>query len=340
MDEDKSFRNWRQNRRDILLLMVSVTIHASLLVALAFVFTRQIPRGSEEGSRRVSVVLATINESNRVEYIDQNTIEKTDSTIDDVSDPLQIDQPPVDPSLMPKTDSAPLSVDQPIFDAGTMTQVPGKRDGDNSNLELTEDQMRELAAERARLKAMQPKGSPTSLSVFGSGQMTGRSFVFVIDRSKSMGSQGLGVLEKAAMQLQGAVDGLEKDHRFQVVAYHHKTVTIDKRVLLNATPTNKKKVGEFVNNLAAFGGTEHESALISALSFRPDVVLLITDGGYPEMNQTQLKSIKRIAGSRTQISCIQFGTGPLQNRDNFMSKLARMNNGSYTYIDVNKWSKK
>ena len=194
-----------------------------------------------------------------------------------------------------------------------------------------------LAAESAAFEARRPKGPATSLSVFGSGQMTGRKFVFVIDRSKSMGSQGLNVLTAAASELGAAINSLEDHHQFQIVAYHHIPITIGPRQLLNATEDHKGEVANFIANLAAFGGTEHEGALFTALSMNPDVVVLLTDGGLPVLNESQLMRIRRAADG-AQIHCIQFGSGPSQSSNTFMRQLAGQNVGSYRYIDVSTWS--
>ena len=97
-------------------------------------------------------------------------------------------------------------------------------------------------------------------------------------------------------------------------------------------------MGDFIDNLAAFGGTEHEGALITALSMDPDVVVLLTDGGLPWLNESQLRRISRAAGG-TQIHCVQFGSGPPQNRNNFMQELARQNSGTFRYVDVTGWNR-
>ncbi len=65
--------------------------------------------------------------------------------------------------------------------------------------------------------------------------------------------------------------------------------------------------------------------------------MFMTDGGFPELNRGQLDLIRKMAGGHTQIHCIQFGTGPLQDTGNFMTRLARENDGTFRYLDVTKW---
>jgi hypothetical protein len=153
-----------------------------------------------------------------------------------------------------------------------------------------------------------------------------------------MGSGGLGVIDQAAVELQQAVDQLSDVHQYQVVAYHHQTEMIGQRSLLDATAENKAQVRDFIRELAAFGATEHELGLIAALALKPDVVVLLSDGGLPELTEYQLDTIRRIAGKKTQIHCIQFGAGPLQSSNPFLRTLAAQNGGSFRYIDVNDWN--
>jgi hypothetical protein len=144
------------------------------------------------------------------------------------------------------------------------------------------------------------------------------------------------VLDRANAELQSALAQLTPDHQFQVIAYHHETTMIDQRSLLAASDSNRQKVSDFIQNLAAFGGTEHEGGLIAALALKPDIIVLLTDGGLPEMNAAQLATVRRMSGKNTQIHCIQFGQGPAP-LSTFMTTLAEENRGTYRYIDVSQW---
>jgi hypothetical protein len=224
------------------------------------------------------------------------------------------------------------------LDAGAMTR-PMSQSGlaVGGGGEFSEEELKQIAAERQHLESLLPKGSPATIQVFGSGGLVGRKFVFLIDRSKSMGSDGLGVLDRASTELATALSRLTADHQFQIIAYHHETAMIDRRSLLPGTPDNLQKIAEFIQNLAAFGGTEHESGLIAALSFKPDIIVMLTDGGLPEMTDAQLQTVRRMSGEKTQIHCVQFGVGPAP-KQTFMTTLAEENGGTYRYIDINDWN--
>jgi hypothetical protein len=191
-----------------------------------------------------------------------------------------------------------------------------------------------IAEEQSRLRANRPQGDATTVSLFGGQGAQGRSFIFLIDRSKSMGSEGLGALQAAEEELLRALQSLQPTHKFQIIAYHHQCAYLNRRELLPATEENKKMVAGFLGNLAAFGATEHELALQSALYHEPDVIYLLTDGGDPYLTEGQIRKITKLAGSQTAIHCIQFGFGVLQSDNNFLSRLAAMNRGSFTYINM------
>lgn len=324
----------RSDRRSILLSML---IHVALLVALALIWTTRVTGGGDEGPRRVSIVLAAAGD--KTEYFDEADVaEQAQQQAAEASLPeaLPTDQPPIDVSEL-VNQVTPLELPLPGISSSEMVK-PQTATSDGSPIALTDAQKKQLAEEAAAFAASRPKGAPTTLQVFGSGQLNGRRFVFVLDRSKSMGSQGLNVLSAASTELTNAINNLEANHEFQILGYHHGTTSIERRSLLYATEENKKQVGRFISQLAAFGGTEHELALNVALSMSPDVVVLMTDGGLPEMNESQLRRVHRVAAG-AQIHCIHFGSGPQRDPNNFMNELAGQNLGTYRYVDVSQWKR-
>ena len=150
----------------------------------------------------------------------------------------------------------------------------------------------------------------------------------------------LGVLKRAVKELSTAINQLEDYHQFQIVAYNDRTITMSRREMLPASEFNKKQAPEFINGLIAFGGTSHDYGLYAALAFHPDVVVLMTDAGFPELNGGHLNEMKIMSRGKVQIHTIQFGSGPFQVDDNFMKQLALQSQGSFRYIDVNQWYKK
>ena len=80
-----------------------------------------------------------------------------------------------------------------------------------------------------------PTGPTAQLSLFGSPAAIGRSFVFVIDRSNSMGGDGLGAIQAAAKELAVHIDQLSAEQTFQVVAYNQSVAYLTDRELIPAT---------------------------------------------------------------------------------------------------------
>ena len=234
--------------------------------------------------------------------------------------------PPALASLALPT-QVPLARELPSGMLAAPTLAAGSRPG--VHVEMDDAARAEQAALRQTAEAAGPL---TAVSIFGSPSAPGRTFVFVIDRSKSMGSQGLGGLQAAAEELQAALGHLEARHRFQIIAYHHGLVYFGNHRLMPATEENKQAVAPFLSNLAAFGGTEHHQAVLAALALKPDVIFLLTDGGDPELGAGPLSGIRGQAAGKTSIHTVHFGFGskPLQGR--FMETLARENNGSYSYV--------
>ncbi len=332
LQEPTKRSNWRS-------MGMSLLLHVSLLVLLAFFFSRQSGAvGDTDALRSVKVVLTAAEDSDaKFEYQTQEQSESVNSLSQTESfDALPSERSPELPEIL-SPDLPGFEIDPNLeVDASQMTVLPTNANP-AEKYELTEADLKLIARDRAGIRRSAPKGDPANTQIFGSGNLTGRQFVFVIDRSKSMGGTGLGVLDKARKELATALESLTKNHQFQVIGYHRSTVMIGERKLLTATEDNKSRVPSFMQSLTAFGATRHDNGLTAALTFQPDVVVLMTDGGLPELNDGEIQNMVRMAGGRTEVHCIQFGSGTNQERDNFMMRLAADTDGSYRYIDVNEW---
>ena len=326
----------RYNQRRSASLLISLLLHGGLLALAVFLFSAFRSPPGDEPTRRGSIVLTAIDENQQEEFLTENDVEET------------LDETAVAAAAAAASETAPA------LDVPTIENLPGPppvdptpnatemvneslTDTPSHEFELSEAELKEIAREQRRLKSRQPKGDPISINVFNGTNMTGRRFVFIIDRSQSMGGQGLGVISRAQTELTQAIQELKSNHEFQIVAYHSRTVTISERRLLAANDTNKALVKPFLERLAAFGATEHNYGINAALAFRHDSVVLLTDGGYPGLTPAQLKQIRRTARG-TEIHCIQFGLGPQQKSANFMTRLASESNGTFRYIDVRDWN--
>ena len=324
----------RSKSRKSASLAISVILHGLLLLLAILLFSFFRSPQPDEPVRRGSIVLTSIDENQDQDFL-------TEEDMEDVMEEATV------AAAAPATDAAP-SIDIPEIDSlpgpppvdpsPNATEIANESNVDQPTLqfELSEAELAEIAKEQRRLKSRQPKGDPISINVFDGTKMTGRRFVFIIDRSQSMGSDGLGVLHRAQEELTNAISQLQPNHEFQIVAYHSRTVTISERRMLTASENNKALVKPFLQRLAAFGATEHSYGINAALAFRPDTVVLLTDGGYPGLTSSEFSQIKKSARN-AEFHCIQFGLGPLQKSLNFMTQLATQCDGTFRYIDVRNW---
>ncbi len=343
-DEEYLKPNHKAERLSLLVSVVMHLVIGVLLICLG-VFS-SAPKSIVEADRTGSIVLTSVNSEQQTEYIDQNDAQE--SQISDAFD--AVDAPTESTSMTSAAASA--APELPVIDAPDLPGMPLESLTDaNANsmadvavtpsnvkrYELTKADLETIAKDRAHFERLRPKGKATTISIFDGGGISGRKFAFVIDRSHSMGGDGLGVLNVARQELSAAVEGLELNHEFQIIAYHDKTTMITGRKLLVANDQNKRLVKNFFEGLGAFGSTNHFYGLIAGLDIQPDVLVFMTDGGSPALSPDQLNRVKKMARGRTDVHCIQFGSGPLQDTDNFMKKLARQNGGSFRYINVYDW---
>ena len=269
----------------------------------------------------------------------------TQSEPDYLSDELPAAQPAAQPAL--PTETAPLGVpeislpdrdelvvtyDQPLDTSSRHRALSGRKKLPFSLI----DEAAILADDASLHRPALPNGPKVKLSLFDAPPAEGHSFVFVIDRSASMGSGGLGAIGAAAKELEAQLGSLTGDQLFQVVAYNQSAVYFTGRELVPASEGNKQALVAYVRNLADFGQTEHERGLVAAFRLKPEVIYLLTDGGDPHLKPGQVKYLREQAGERTTIHCLHFGTGSEDAipPDHFLRRLAAETRGSYAFISV------
>lgn len=302
--------------------MISLLLHAGVLVALIVSFPA-IPRGAAtEASREVGLVLRQAGPQGEEQYLDEEqatAASDQQSAADSNSDSDLLNElPPTDPS-----DALPTPAHDTVgvgaTGAAAEQLLPGAQ-------ELTQG---------AGLKTTPSRGK-ASTSVFGvPGE--GYKFVYVFDRSASMGGSGRSTLAAAKAELIKSLASLGDTHQFQIIFYNEEPVVLDivgPTRLVFGTEQNKQLARRFINGVTADGATRHEEALLMALRLKPDVVFFLTDADEPALTANQLKRIRRLCDGVTSINSIEFGLGPAIGGENFLARLARENNGRYAYFDI------
>ena len=167
----------------------------------------------------------------------------------------------------------------------------------------------------------------------------GYKFVYVLDRSGSMGDCGAAALRAAKAELSASLNNLDTVHEFQVILYNQRPMLFTPAAgpgrLAFATQQNKEQVLRFLDVIRADGGTDHEAALKLAIRLQPDVIFFLTDGDDPKLTPRQLETIRDLAAGVT-IHAIQFGNGPPPRGSDFLVELAHENGGQYVYVDLSK----
>lgn len=182
---------------------------------------------------------------------------------------------------------------------------------------------------------------PGRTSLFGLSDI-GRSFVYLIDCSSSM--SGYDALNAAKAELITSISNLKSQHRFQIVFYNHAPMPLSSGgrwgAMFKGTKSDIEFVTKQIQSVPPDGGTDHLQALIKGLSYKPDVVFLLTDATEPGLSKAQLNDVKRSNRSSARIHCIEFGMGPELSlgeeslSQSFMKTLSAETGGRYAYRDV------
>jgi von Willebrand factor type A domain len=161
----------------------------------------------------------------------------------------------------------------------------------------------------------------------------GRTFVYVIDRSSSMGPRG--GLRAARQELMSSLQQLPPAARFQVIVYNRVAEPLlpDRPSMLEVTPESLERIAERLSGLRAEGGTDHLPALRRGLALRPDVIFFLTDAD--DLTNDLLRAVTRLnPGRHTIIHAIELNALNRDRPDMPMHVLARENGGTYRAVDL------
>jgi von Willebrand factor type A domain len=154
----------------------------------------------------------------------------------------------------------------------------------------------------------------------------GKTIVYAIDRSSSMGSDGL--LRAACQAIKDSLAQLSPESRFQIVAYNSGFSTLASEPL-SATEANVAQARQWLAELTAEGASDHRGGLREAISFHPDAVFLLTDAD--DLDERDVRSIRTLLREPVYLSVAIFGN----NRPKAESPLERLMNevgGKVKYV--------
>ena len=305
---------------------ISAAIHATLLVTLALTI-QAAPRGAavDEPGPDVGLILKKTSESGEdffeSDLPDQATTNAAESAQPQKNNPSEVvgERPPVDVA-------AALPQGKPLIglgsvEAGALPGAASLTSGTGPNTSVGK-----RGGARTRVYGLEGEGF---------------KFVYVFDRSASMGNERYSPLQAAKRELKASLQSLQPNHQFQLIFYNQEPRMFAfsgmpssgaSQRLAFATEPNKQLAERFIDGIVADGATEYVPAIEMALSMAPDVVFFLTDAGTP-LADSQINRIAR-ANRGAVLHSIEFGEGPPLSGESSLAKLSRLNNGRYVYLDI------
>ncbi len=298
--------------------LLSVALHSLIVVTLAATY-RFAPRGVAASPDRTTGIVLVKHAQGEREYFDEDDLQAAE-TVKDGSVGVQ--------SPMPGADE--LAIDLSELLASDSEGV-----GSVAESKSSAPRAGELGGGTA--EGMKVGGSARTgvFGVYGEGTR----FVYVFDRSGSMGGFGGRPLRAAKRELTASVGDLGRVHQFQIIFYNEKPRVFNpdggRPKLEWADEAGKELASAFLRTIEAAGGTSHMGALRIAIGLSPDVIFFLTDADEPRLSAADLAQIRRTNGG-TAIHAVEFGFGPRRSRSNFLVRLAEQNGGQHVYVDISK----
>ena len=164
------------------------------------------------------------------------------------------------------------------------------------------------------------------VSFFGT-RSKGKRFVFVIDKSGSMNSQGR--LGKAKRELIATLQSLKPDTRFMVYFFDHIADPMPVRAMMAATPENVAWAARWIEGRDVGGSTDPSDALRLTFSLKPDTVWLLTDGQFADEDEL----LGQIRSANPQ-SAIRINTVAFKDKSGeaVLKQIAAENDGTYRFV--------
>lgn len=138
-------------------------------------------------------------------------------------------------------------------------------------------------------------------------------FVFVVDRSLSMGG---GRLDAALRAIDQEVKQLRADDTVEAILFNHYVTR--PRALARG-----ERVAKIFGDLSTSGGTSLRDAVSSASSAERSYIIVITDGGDRNSATSEENALRRISGTRVVVDSIILG-----DKSSFLEKAAKNTGGT------------
>jgi len=163
-------------------------------------------------------------------------------------------------------------------------------------------------------------------SFFGT-KSKGSRFVFVIDKSGSMGDKKKFV--RAKRELIKTLRALPKNSRFMVYFFDEGSEKMPVNNMMAAVPSNISWAEDWVKSVGMGGGTDPRKALKSGFSLKPDTIWLLTDGVFNDESGVLAK-----IRSANPKSIARINTLAIMDRggEKVLKQIAKENGGTYRFV--------
>ena len=252
-----------------------------------------------------------------------------DETIDELM-PLEIEhvEPPemTDPAVDASADAGAISFGDTV-DAGAATVDVGDFGsagdlgdfGDLAGLEIGTG----LGGEG------DGPGAAANVEFFGA-KSAGKTVVFVVDNSNSMGG---GRFETALDALMRAVEGLGSNQRFYVIFYSDSAYGMFHPQaapgLVAASADNKEKLRDWLYTVERCLHTRGEDAMKRALALEPDVINILGDGAFTDRTEAVMTAQH---SRRTVVHTFGMNVDPKGEKQ--LTAIAAANGGKFHPVEV------
>jgi hypothetical protein len=131
----------------------------------------------------------------------------------------------------------------------------------------------------------------------------GKSIVYVIDRSSSMGTDGL--LRRACQAVKDSLEQLSPESQFGIVAYNGGAINFSNDPL-PATAVHVSDAGKWLDELVAEGASDHRAGLREAVACHPNAIFLLTDAD--DLEEREVRAIRSMLKRPLYLSVAVFGS--------------------------------
>lgn len=301
-----------KGRKKPLAMIVSTVMHVAVLWALAaWTLSTHVPRDQVSLSASASVASETAMET--------FTLEANEPT-PDVAEPTETETE-YELSPLGEVSLAKLAPDIPAVDAAlpaVSKDAFSKPTSDASMMSLKSDS-------KAAIQFCGVEGG-------------GNHFVYLVDSSGSMKDGFV----SARNELIRSIDLLTPEQRFYVIFFDAepdymrlRSPDVNEPTSVYATPENKAALKRWALRIQQDRGENPFKVLEFAMTLRPDVIFLLSDGEFPQRVEDLLKQKNRIEnlfGESRPVSIVHTIGYFSKEGETRMKRIAEQNGGRYRYV--------